>query len=77
MAFHPNCYKDVINMQICKTTVGYVILFTVIFPIFRIVFDDAASVAIKREPVFEEEALQDELAVAAKNIKLEPVSVEK
>ena len=40
----------------------------------RIVYDDAASMAIKREPVFEEEAIHDELSAAAKDIKLELVS---
>ena len=47
-------------------------------PNCRIVFDDAARLhVVKRESVFEEEALQrDDLSVAAaKNIKLEPVSL--
>ena len=39
------------------------------YGLFGIVFDDAASVAIKREHV--EEALPDELSVAAKKIKLD------
>ena len=48
-------------------------------PNCRIVFDDAARLhVVKRESVFEEEALlqRDDLSVAAaKNIKLEPVSL--